>query len=189
MTFDEWGEHFMAHPPQAGTTVPNAQLMDETGREAELSSLWSEQPAVLVTASLTCPIARSRIPELSSLIANLGDHVARGVLYTKEAHPKRDRSPHADGEWVTPANEREGILHRQPTNVGERLALARTMRAGWTPGYRYFVDRMDDELYERWGTVPCMGLLIDTDGVVRAKQGWLVPTELDAALRELLGTP
>jgi len=186
-TFDEWRELFGKQGPQVGDAMPSARLVDQSGDEVALESLWEGRPAVLVSASLTCPVARSRIPELTKLIADRGEAVGRGILYTKEAHPKIDKAPHADGEWLTTANERDGILHRQPRELEARLELARTMRDGWTPGYLYFVDAMDDALYEAFGTAPCTAVLVDAEGVVRVRQGWLEPVELAAALSELLG--
>ncbi len=186
MTFDEWGEHFLSHGPSVGEAMTSATLLDEEGREVQLANLWDGRPAVLVSASLTCPIARTRIPKLTALLERHGDQLGRGVLYCKEAHPKIDPAPHAGKEWITADNEREGILHRQPTKVSERLELAVLMRRGWTPEYHYFVDGMDDALYEGFGTASCMGILIDQKGIVRAKQGWLLPEELAASAEDLL---
>ncbi len=186
MKFEEWGAFFAKHGPQVGDPMPAPTLVNEAGEARPLSELWEDRPTVLVSASLTCPVARERIPDLAARIDGLGDRIGRGVLYTKEAHPKIDKAPHAEGEWLTDANVREGILHRQPTDIEERLALAALLIDGWTRGFAHYIDGMDDGLYELFGTAPCMGLLIDAEGVIRVKQGWLEPDAMAAALSEHL---
>ena len=181
MNFDEWGDYFAAHGAQPGEQMRDALLHDLDGAPLRLSTLWSERPLVLVTASLTCPIARMRVPELAAVLEPCGDHVARAVLYCREAHPKGDPSPHADKpgeEWLTDANIEEGILHRQPRGLGERTELARQFQKSWAPGFTLIVDRLDDEMYRYLGTASCAGLLIDKSGVVHVKHGWLEPIQL-----------
>ncbi len=180
MNFDEWGEYFAAHGAQPGEQMRDASLHDLDGAPLQLSTLWSERPLVLVTASLTCPIARSRLPELATALKPCGDRIARAVLYCREAHPKGDPAPHEESgkEWVTDANVEAGILHRQPRELAERTELARQFHRRWAPGFTHIVDGLDDEMYRYLGTASCAGLLIDRGGVVRVKQGWLVPTQL-----------
>jgi hypothetical protein len=164
----------------------NADLVALDGSSVQLSDLWSEGPAVLVSASLTCPIARGRIPELAKLLEPMGSSVSCGVLYTKEAHPVKDKAPHADGEWVTEPNETAGILHRQPTTMATRLKLASMLHDGWTSSFRHFVDRMDDAAYNLFGTAANLALLVDRDGTVLLRQGWLDPAAMAAATAELV---
>ena len=186
MNFDEWGAFFARHGPQASEPMVHADLVALDGSSVQLSDLWSDRPAVLVSASLTCPIARGRIPELAELLEPLGSAVALGVLYTKEAHPVKDKAPHADGEWVTEPNEKAGILHRQPTTIAARLELASILYDGWTSRFRHFVDGMDDAVYDIFGTAANMGLLVDRDGTVHLHQGWLDPAAMAAAAAELV---
>jgi hypothetical protein len=186
MNFDEWGTFFARHGPQAGEPMVNADLVALDGSSVQLSDLWSDRPAVLVSASLTCPVARGRIPELAELLEPLGSAVSRGVLYTKEAHPVKDKAPHADGEWVTEPNEKAGILHRQPTTIAARLELASMLHDGWTSSFRHFVDGMDEGVYDLFGTAPNMGLLVDRDGTIHLHQGWLDPAAMAAAAAELV---
>lgn len=180
MNFDEWGEYFATHGAQPGEQMRDASLHDLEGEPLLLSSLWSERPLVLVTASLTCPIARSRLPALTAALEPCGDRVTRAVLYCREAHPKGDPAPHSESgeEWLTDANVEEGILHRQPREFAERAELARQFQQGWAPGFTHIVDGLDDEMYRYLGTASCAGLLIDSGGVVRVKQGWLEPNDL-----------
>ena len=188
-TFEEWRTFFAAHGPRVGAPMPEIEVVDMDGEPASLSALWHNRPAVLVTASLTCPVARRRIPPLAEALAPYREALGRGVLYTREAHPVVDKAPHADGEWLTDANKEAGILHRQPTTIVDRLRLAELMRAQWTTGFAHFVDTMDDTFYDLFGTAPCMGLLIDSTGTVQLHQGWLEPDEMrdgvDAILKNL----
>ena len=186
MNFDELGAFFARHGPQAGEPMVDADLVALDGSSVRLSDLWSDRPAVLVSASVTCPIARQRTPELAELLKPLGSAVSRGVLYTKEAHPVKDKAPHADGEWVTEPNEKAGILHRQPTTIAARLELGSMLHDGWTSSFPHFVDGMDDAVYDLFGTAANMGLLIDRDGMVHLHQGWLEPAAMAAAAAELV---
>ena len=142
---------------------------------------------VLVTASLTCPIARARIGGLQRIARELGDGINAVVLYTVDAHPKIDHAPHRPGEeWLTPDNEREGILHRQPTTLAERRELAQLFRADYAPELPVYLDDLDNTRWHQLGTGACLGLLVRVGGQVALKQGWFeVDAMLTAARREL----
>lgn len=58
MTDEEWGRWFAAHGPGVGEPMIDPELYDLDGNPVRLSLSWRERPAILVTASLTCPVAR-----------------------------------------------------------------------------------------------------------------------------------
>lgn len=195
MTFEQWGDWFAAQGPGVGEAMIDAELYTLHGDKTRLSSAWREGPAIICTASLTCPVARHSIPELDVRIRQAedrrpiseqtsGGQPARVVVYCREAHPVGSPAPHGNGgEWITPANEASGILHRQPSSIEERISLARRLHDWLLPSWQFLVDGMDNRVYETFGTASCMAIVVDRQGVIRSKQGWLDPEE---ALRHAL---
>lgn len=59
-------------------------------QQGSLSTLWKDKPAVLVTASVTCPISVGSCPSLKPLSLAHSNDVNVGILYVKEAHPSED---------------------------------------------------------------------------------------------------
>ena len=187
--FEQWREHFAAHGPGVGDAMVDAELTDPRGTTHRLAESWADSPALFLSASLTCPIARTRIPELQTQLGDDASRIQQVVLYTREAHPRVDPAPHSIGgrEWLTQANIDEGILVRQPYDVQSRRDLARRFQDGWATELSVLADSMDDALYHRFGTAPCMAVLVGRDGRVVAKQGWLEPAAMAAEVRKLLG--
>lgn len=193
MNDQEWEKWFEEHGPAVGDPMLDATLVRLDGTEAHLSELWRDRPAIITTASLTCPIARDRAPRVDRLLSaaetaspRTENGAARGVIYCREAHPVGSPAPHGEGrEWVTPANRWAGILHTQPQTLEERLALAKLLHRNWLPDWEFLVDRMDDTVYETLGTASCMGFVVDRNGIVRAKHGWLDPGASVRLVRQL----
>ena len=174
ISFEAAGEHWLRQGVQVGEKLDNENIYTIDGESMQLQSLWHEKPALIVTVSLTCPVARESCPQLGPIVDEYGEHVNIALLYTIDAHPKGDMCPYKPGEeWVTKANETEGILHRQPVSLEERLALAREMHARLGIDAPMYVDEMDNEVWLMLGGGPNLAVLVDTDGIVRAKQGWL----------------
>lgn len=74
----------------------------------------------------------------------------------------------------------------QPTNYGERLQLADRTRDDFDLRCDIVVDAMDDRSRALFGDQPNSLILIGPDGVVRLKQPWADPDELEAVLPGLL---
>jgi len=178
-------KRFEAAGIQVGQPLPDLTVYDLNGKPARLRELCDGQRwgTVIVTVSLTCPIARRQCPALQQLMM---DHdVAANViyLYTIDAHPKTDESPYNPGhEWITESNEKESILVRQPTNLQERLVLARELNQRLGNKVAMIVDGMDNAAWTALGGAPNLALLVDAQGKVTAKQGWLDGDQLIATL-------
>ena len=190
----EWGIWFESHGPASGKKMIDPELTDLDGISTRLSDLWKNGPAIITTASLTCPIVRRRIPEIQELLLSAGDsdasrfnQISRGVIYCKEAHPVGSPAPHGEGrEWITPANMTSGILHRQPQTMQERLALARIFKQNLMPQWIVLVDDMNNTTYDQLGTASCMGFVVDRNGIVRGKYGWIDPRPMVGLALQLL---
>ena len=173
---------------QIGEKAPDVKVFDLEGQPTQLASSWKEKPALIVTASLTCPISRNKCPDLKPLVEEFGDRINIVILYTIEAHPQGDDSPYrpGEGEWVTPMNQKEGILHRQPTALDERLKLARDLNQRFGKFAPMLVDDMDNTAWTKLGAGPNMALLIRADGLVEAKHGWLDAKKMKGSIEKLL---
>jgi len=117
------------------------------------------------------------------------------VLYTLEAHPVGDPSPYAEysPELEDPAHpgERpggnrgeEGLARRQPADLAGREQLAREFRDLFDFEGPVVIDTMSNRGWEALGAGPNMGVLIDRDGKVVVKQGWLHDRKMERSLSE-----
>jgi hypothetical protein len=113
--------------------------------------------------------------------------VAVVVLYTIDAHPKADPCPYTGEEWVPPDNERDNVLVRQPTDLPQRLLLARDFQSRFSNGATIVVDGMDDAGWKALGQAPNLGLLIDANGMVCERQGWFDAKAMTQAAAAMLG--
>lgn len=172
---------------QVGELARDLSIYSLEGKGMRMSRLWKDRPVVLITASLTCPMARGSGPLLQTIIDAHDPEARVIVLYVVDAHPNIDPSPYSPGrEWLTPENERSNMLRRQPKSLEERLILANECDDRLKGVAPMFVDGMDNAVWKSLGGGPNMALLIDTDGTVIAKQAWLDVGEMNAAIDGLL---
>jgi hypothetical protein len=175
---------FAGRGVQPGQPLPKLSLVDIDGQPVDLNARRAGRPMVIVTCSLTCNVARRNQPKVAELARRLGDRALVVTLYTIDAHPAGDACPYTGTEWVPPANDTDGVLVRQPTNLAERLQLAARYRADWADG-DVVVDTFDDASWHALGQAPNLGLLVDADGIVRERCGWFDATRLFTAFEQL----
>lgn len=182
------GERWAQAGTRVGQSLPELQIVDLDGKGSPLASTWASGPVVLVTASLTCPIARDACADLPALQRQLGDLARVVLVYTVEAHPTNSPSPYRphDPPWVTKENERSGILRDQPRTLDERLSLAREFRAATGTMLPIVVDLPSNEVWKALGGGPNMAVLVDSTGMVRLKQGWLDAETIAGEVRKEL---
>lgn len=187
-TFGQAGLTFAQRGPQPGSHIPAMWLVGLDGQEKTIDDVRGNKPMVLVTASITSNVTRRREQDLAALQARWGDRVAFVTVYTLEAHPKGDASPYSGTEWVPEQNVADEVLVRQPTTLTDRMILAREFDTRFGGGSIVLVDPMDDIAWRTLGMAPNLGLLLDSDGVIRLRQGWFEPGAMDAGLEAMLGT-
>ena len=178
--------HYQNVGLEPGAQVPTATMYDLHGNEVDLRQLWSEKPVALITASLTCPIARARMPDFERLREKYQNRVNFAVLYIIEAHPVGSNSPYYSHESRTRASYDNGHPIEQPQLLDRRLALAKRFQELNSAESQIVVDGMDNEAWELIAPAPCQGLLIGTEGRVIAKQGWFQPDQMEQEIRRLL---
>lgn len=185
MGFEEARKMFAAQGVQPGQPLPRLSLVNLDGTPASLPQIQGNRPLVLVTASLTCNVARRQQKDVDELQKQFGDAVRVVVVYTIDAHPKGDPCPYTDKEWVPADNERDGVVVRQPTTLQERLTLAHQYQSRFSQGAVILVDTMDNASWNALGKAPNLGLLVDSHGVVRVRQGWFDRIAMAKAIEEL----
>ncbi len=110
------------------------------------------------------------------------DRVAFLGVYVREAHP-------TDG-WPLPSNEKAGIALSQPTDPGERFAVAKKCCTLLKMTMPLLVDELDDRVGHAYSGMPDRLYLINRDGRVVYKGGrgpmGFKPGELEQSLVMLL---
>ena len=177
---------FAGRGVQPGQTLPTLTLVDLDGKPAEVATMHAGKPLVLVTASLTCNVARRQQADVDAIRQKFGDKIAVVVVYTIDAHPKTDVCPYIDKEWVPEDNVRDAVLVRQPTTLEDRLKVARDFQRRFSDGATVLVDGMDNSAWIALGQAPNLGLLVDERGTVRLRQGWFDASAMEAGVQVLL---
>lgn len=172
--------------PQTGEQVPDLRIHTLKGEEQRLSDAWKGGPTLLVTSSLTCPKSRSRWPELKALIDRYDEKLNVVIVYVIEAHPVGSVCPYKDVEDITPENERDGILRKQPKTLDDRLELAQEFKRLLRIKSAIYVDNMKDEAWKGLGGAPNLALLVDQEGKVVARSGWFEGEKSKAAIDKYL---
>lgn len=184
-TMKQASDVFTSAGVQPGQPLPQLSLVDHDGGPFDLRGFQGTRPLVLVTCSLTCNVARRQAKAVAELRQRHGDQVAVLLVYTIEAHPNGEACPYTDTEWVPPQNQQDDVLLAQPTTLTDRLALARRYARDWSCGVRVVVDPMANDAWWELGRAPNLCLVVDAEGLVRARSGWFDAARAEAALREL----
>jgi hypothetical protein len=110
------------------------------------------------------------------------DQVEFITVYVREAHP-------IDG-WRTPANDRAGILIKQPVTFAERCSVASRSRAALKVESTLVVDEIDNRVGEDYDAWPDRLYLVDAEGRIAYRGGpgpfAFNPGEMEQALLLLL---
>jgi hypothetical protein len=181
-------DRFSQKGVQVGETMPSLTLYTADSKKVELDATWKTKPALIVTGSLTCPIARRKCPLLENTLAGLDGKINVVVVYTIEAHPEGDPSPNA-GKTETPMiNLRSGIVYGQPKTLSKRMELMKEFVERTGIEYSVLVDDMENHAWKAFGNGPNLALLVDSSGKVIAKQGWLDPDTIRHEINKLITT-
>jgi hypothetical protein len=174
-----------------GNPVPDFTLYKTNGDSVRLSDeLALGKPVLLVGGNYTCPIFRQKIVELNNIATYYSGQLKVYVVYGVEAHPIVDPSPYSGFVWTTSQNNNEGVLYEQPDTYGDRLEMIDSLEANYNIIPEILVDGPCNQWWQNFGPAPNNAYLIDTNGIVRAKQGWFqrAPENLWCDIDSLLGT-
>jgi hypothetical protein len=174
-----------------GDTINDFTLYTIAGSAVNMATvLQAKTPVLLVAGSYTCPVFRQKVVDINAMTAFYGSQLKIYVIYTVEAHPSVNPSPYSGAIWLTSQNQSAGILFAQPATYGQRKAMVDTMNAHLTINAPVLVDGPCNEWWSHFGPAPNNAYLIDTNGVVRAKNGWYnrLPDNMWCSIDTLLGT-
>lgn len=180
--YEQARKMFDARGVQPGQALPELSLVTLDGEPASVGELHVGRPMVLITASLTCNVARRNQSDVEDISRRYGARVPVVIVYTLEAHPKTDICPYTGTEWVPKDNVRDDVLVRQPKALADRLKLAREFQRRYGGDAVVLVDTMDDASWTALGSAPNLGLLVDSGGIVRVRQGWFELKGMEAAI-------
>jgi hypothetical protein len=174
---------------QVGDTAADFTLYDVNGNPFNLgATLALGKPVLLISASYTCPVFRSKVPSINNVISTYGPQVTTAVIYCVEAHPT-DTSPYFGYVNITSANQQAGILFPQPTTYKERKNMVDTLFANMTLNAPVYIDGPCNNWWLYYGPAPNNAYLIDTSGIVVAKHPWYdsYPDNILCDIDSLLG--
>ena len=129
-----------------------------------------EQPLLVVTGSITCPMTDSAMPVIDALHEEFGERVEFVLLNVREAHP--------------------GAHFLQPVTDEEKLGHVRSLKERYDVPFTIAVDALDGELHQRLDGKPNAAFLFDATGEVVFRAQWARDDRLirDALRSVLEGT-
>jgi len=179
--------HFDSKGAKAGDQLPNIPMIGLDGKSTSLGKAWADGATLLLTSSHTCPKSRLTYPQAADLARRIaGRGVKVAIIYVIEAHPAGDPSPYSGKEEITDENRRDHILCRQPNTVEERVALALKFAERLKITVPIYVDAMDNAAWYQLGGGPNMGVLVNSDGIVLARQGWFDAKSMEQAIGQFI---
>jgi hypothetical protein len=181
---------------QVGGQLADLEVRTLDGKSIRFSELRAGKPTLLVSASLTCPVARERQEWVDRIALRFGERLNVAVVYTQEAHPMIDPSPYA---YSTPelenpehpgerlgGNAKLGLARRQPTDLEQRGRLAQEYVELLDVRVPIVLDRMGNEAWSELGSGPNVGVLLRPDGTVAVKHGWFDGETMERSIEYLL---
>ncbi len=172
-----------------GTIIPDFTLFDVNDNPLNAGSILAKgKPLLLVHGSYTCPVFRGKIATINRVVRDFGDQLHVALIYTVEAHPLIDTSFYFGKVYLGEINEKEGILYRQPRTYAERKAIATDMLQALKIDAPVYLDDPCNNWWEVFGHAPNNAYLIDTDGMIFAKQTWFdrSPDNINTDIKALL---
>jgi hypothetical protein len=174
-----------------GDLVPDFTLYKTNGDSIRLrDALSNGKPVLLIGANYTCPVFRQKISDINDITNYYAGQLQVYLIYGPEAHPIADPSPYSGTVWTTSENYSENVLYEQPDTYGERLEIIDSLLAHYTIVPEILVDGPCNNWWSFFGPAPNNAYLIDTNGIVQAKQGWFNrnPDNMWCEIDSLLGT-
>ena len=166
-----------------GERLPEIELKTIDGKTIDLQDVLKERPVVLETGSYTCPVFRSHVRGMEKLYQEFKDRVAFFIVYTPEAHP-RDVPSYFSGRMMKSRLSADKDKD-QARSYEERVDTAGSCIADMRITIPVLVDNMNNEVTELLGTAPNAAYLIDQNGKIIARYGWLDVSALEQDLKAL----
>ncbi len=152
-------------------------------------SVASGKPTLLITCSYTCYVFRGKVPLIDTLQAKYGNLINIYLVYTVEVHPWPDTSVYFGYPNPSSFNVQDGILYAEPKTYGDRKAIATDMLNNMQIDVPVLIDGPCNNFWMNYECGPNTAYLLDTTGIIYAKQGWLdlPPADIEAVIKNILG--
>lgn len=162
-----------------GEEVEDFTLYDTDGIGFNLFDALEEKPVFLMTGSYTCPRFRANLNNLEQIIEDFGDSITVWITYCVEAHPHTDVSPYFG--FVNPAtsNIDLGIIYDQPDSYQDRINTVSDMLEELDVPAPVLLDTPCNDWWDAYGPAENNAYLIEQDGTVAIKHGWMNNFGLD----------
>jgi len=166
--------------PTIHQLAPDFELADAAGRNGvRLSDFRGKSPIVLVFGSYTCPNFRASADALNALYRRYDSQARFFLVYIREAH--------AEGDWQSTRNEREGLALEPAETMDEKESHAAMCSLKLHLAFPALVDKMDGAVESAYAAWPSRAFVIGTDGRIlystRLTQLDFRPEEMESALR------
>ncbi len=129
-----------------GDRLPDMTLVDTDGNTVGLADFTTNEPIVIVTGSITCPLTVSALPDLDALERRFGDRVRFVLLQVREAHP--------------------GGHKPQPQTMTEKIEHARALREAHRVEWPVLVDDIDGTLHRHLDALANSLHIVAPDGTI-----------------------
>jgi tetratricopeptide (TPR) repeat protein len=161
--------------PRLNELAPDFTLPDvATGRNISLRDFRGKSPVVLIFGSYTCPNFRSSAAALKALQAKYGAQARFLLIYIREAH--------AEGDWQSTRNEREGVALPQAQALAEKQSHAVMCSRTLHLPFQALLDGLDNKVEAAYSAWPSRAFVIGMDGRVRYSTHL---TELDFSVNDM----
>ena len=149
--------------PDVGDKAPDFQLITTEGVTKSLLD-FSGDFLVLEMGSITCPLFQSRRPVMEPL-GDIG-RVSSAVLYVREAHPGTDIKSHK--------------------SFADKTACATRLKREDGETRTVFIDGLDGQAHEAFGSMPNAVFVINKNGCVVFRSDWNNPSATRKAVQALI---
>jgi tetratricopeptide (TPR) repeat protein len=182
-------DRLQAASNSAGPTIhamaPDFELADAAGKNnVRLSDFRGKSPVVLVFGSYTCPNFRASADALNTLYQHYGRQSPFFLVYIREAH--------AEGDWQSTRNEREGVTLDPAATMSEKEGHAAMCSLKLHLQFPALVDKMDGRVEAAYAAWPSRAFVIGTDGRVlystRLTQLDFRAEDMESVLRTAIAT-
>jgi tetratricopeptide (TPR) repeat protein len=153
------GGDALTDAPKVDDLAPEFALPSTTsGQVVSLSQFRGKTPVVLVFGSYSCPNLRSTAGALAALNAQFGKQAQFLLVYIREAH--------ADDNWESSRNVREGVNLKSVSTMGEKQERATMCTRKLHLPFTAVVDGLDGSVEKAYHAWPSRALVVGTDGRV-----------------------
>jgi tetratricopeptide (TPR) repeat protein len=150
--------------PAIHDQAPGFQLQEVgTKKVVSLRQFRGKSPVVLVFGSYTCPNFRDSADTLKSLNNKYGRRIPFYLVYIREAH--------AENNWQSTENEREGVSLTPAKTMAEKRGHAVMCTRRLHLQFPALVDRMDGQIEKAYAAWPSHVFVIGKDGRILYTSG------------------